>query len=251
MKTPFFHVCLGVMACLQRAATGMVYGNIKLELQSSCNSSGDLREALEVQLMPLLLKEAAAQDTSTIVTDNPLGRLFLPSHTSTIGMNTFPYKTFSITSASNQRYLRETIVDDPRNNGTESLFALLSEEGEQEEKVGPEESKSPMVAVFDCPVFRNCPCNDCPGHWCLVFCGYQGSQRALSSIEVPHLKEKPLVVEKDVGNEDGNGKKNVFLRRSSPSTSKPRYCHTLDEALSKLEDSCLAGATLFHCSIEY
>ena len=226
--------------------------NLNLELQSNCQTSEELYAILSKRLLlPALQTLVRGSSKPPPGGTSTLGRLF-SQQASTISSeeSNFPFEVFSISSGDNRRSLAAT-----RENTTATDSPMLRGGGWDEEEDNAI-TNPPILAAFDCPVFSQCPCSGCPGHWCLVFCGFAGGQRKLMlgppeprHIDVDAIQEETLPSDHRLLRE------NVFTRRSSVSNNKsakpqrPVYCDLIQRALLDMKDTCLQGATILRCSV--
>lgn len=214
-----------------------------LELQSDCLSSEELHNILSDRFLPALQKLVSSTESTEPTQTGTLGRLFAPQASSSSDSN-FPL-AFSISSGDNRRNLVVSEEHDLTDNTTVSITDAPMLRGWEEEDENTEIS-TPITAALNCPAFSECPCSGCPGHWCLVFCGFAGGQRKLLLGPTPEaIPEEPLLHRRL--------RANVFRRRDTiiPSELQPTvpYCGLIERVISDMEDTCLLGATVLRCSV--
>ena len=115
---------------------------------------------------------------------------------------------------------------------------------------------------MDCPVVKECPCNGCPGHWCLVFCGYEYGKRSrtledtIQSIGggVAGASAGSLQVQEDSQETVAPsvpGPSSLEGSQEGGLNETPVACGVMDSLLSspKLRGTCLGDTIVISCTL--
>ena len=252
---------------------------LELELQTHCMDADELGQAFEDLIFPGLQK--LVTDTANVAAAGGIFQeydagqvLIVPSpflgETKDNNNNVSPILSmdgFSITSGGSLTggglRRRRDLVEDTTSNNTAPEEEMPVQQIVAEEEEGAPAVQTKSRVEVDCPVYKKCPCNGCPGHWCLLVCGYVKSQRRF-------LRRRKLLPDKDdqkqmrTLQEDTNTttlgadwEQNLFSTNTPTSAEittpaallSSAYCDWLRAALADIEDTCLRTTQVLHCQL--
>jgi hypothetical protein len=225
MRNYFLPIPMTIALCCHTLLVGGT--QISLEIQSNCLEMEELDRVLGGYIFPGLQDSAAPSDS------------------------------ISFSSVRGQGFLNRKSAEKPLFTG----YSISNGSGRrlEEEDEGEEEEISPRAIpnIMDCPVAKKCPCNGCPGHWCLIFCGYQQNNRRLEEISkknfVRRVSDEPSAQKGASEVYQSTDPEQVVANEQSLKSEDQEalICSALERLLSAgtVSETCLSDAIILSCSL--